>query len=61
MTKVELDKLEERKVKALEKISNSLEALTVWVEEIETEEWSDRIQHYLSEFLKNTTQEGEKK
>ena len=34
--------LEQRKVKALEKISNSLDALTVWFEEIEKQD------HYLS-------------
>ena len=53
-TKVEkeeqLQKLEERKVKALEKIANSLDALTIWFEEIDKQEWSDRIQYYLSEF-----------
>ena len=52
----ELDKekekmlLEQRKVKALEKIANTLDALTVWVEEIEKQEWSDRIQFYLAEW-----------
>lgn len=45
-------KLEERKVKALEKIGNSLDALTIWFEEIDKQEWSDRIQHYLFEFHK---------
>ena len=53
-TKTEKDeqfqKLEERKVKALEKIANSLDALTIWFEEIDKQEWSDRIQYYLSEF-----------
>jgi len=44
--------LEERKVKALEKLAASLDALTVWVEEINKKEWSDRIQYYLSEFYK---------
>ena len=44
--------LEQRKVKALEKIANTLDALTVWVEEIEKQEWSDRIQFYLSEWYK---------
>jgi hypothetical protein len=44
--------LETRKVKALEKIANSLDALTVCFEEIDKDEWSDRIQHYLAEFLK---------
>jgi hypothetical protein len=44
--------LEQRKVKALEKIANTLDALTVWVEEIEKQEWSDRIQFYLAEWHK---------
>jgi hypothetical protein len=42
--------LEQRKVKALEKIANSLDVLTIWFEEIDKQEWSDRIQYYLSEF-----------
>ena len=42
--------LETRKVKAMEKIANSLDALTVWFEEIDKEEWSQRIQYYLAEF-----------
>lgn len=48
----EIDKqlLEERKVRAIEKIANSLDALTVWFEEIDKEEWSERVQYYLSEF-----------
>lgn len=45
-------KLEERKVKALEKIGNSLDALTIWFEEIDKKEWGDRIQWYLSEWHK---------
>lgn len=49
---LELDKqlLEERKVRAIEKIANSLDALTVWFEEIDKEEWSERIQWYLAEW-----------
>ena len=49
---LELDKqlLEERKVKAIEKIANSLDALTVWFEEIDKDEWSERIQWYLAEW-----------
>lgn len=39
--------LEERKVKALEKIGNSLDALTIWFEEVDKDEWSERIQWYL--------------
>jgi hypothetical protein len=51
MTEEEL-LLEQKKVKALEKIANSLDALTIWFEEIDKDEWSDRIQHYLYEFHK---------
>ena len=40
----ELHKLELRKVKALEKIGNSLDSLTIWFEEIDKQEWSDRVQ-----------------
>lgn len=44
--------LEAKKVKALEKIANSLDALTIWFEEIDKDEWSSRLQWYLSEFHK---------
>ena len=44
--------LETKKVKALEKIANSLDALTIWFEEIDKDEWSNRLQWYLSEFHK---------
>lgn len=44
--------LEERKVKALEKIANSLDALTIWFEEIDKEEWDARLQWYLTEYYK---------
>jgi hypothetical protein len=44
--------LEQKKVKALEKIANSLDALTVWFEEVDKDEWGQRIQWYLSEFHK---------
>jgi hypothetical protein len=46
--------LEQRKVKALEKIANSMDALTIWFEEIDQQEWSDRIQFYLHEWHKST-------
>jgi len=46
----ELLLLEQKKVKALEKIANSLDALTVWFEEIDKDEWGNRIQWYLSEY-----------
>ena len=54
MTEEQL-KLEERKVKALEKIATSLDDLTVWFEEIEKQDWSDRIQYYLYEFHNNVS------
>ena len=52
MTQEEKDKLEERKVRALEKIGNSLDALTIWFEEIDKAEWGDRVQFYLAEWHK---------
>jgi len=56
MNKVDEEKskklLELRKVKALEKIGESLEALTVWFEETDRKGWDKRAQYYLSEFLK---------
>jgi hypothetical protein len=52
--------LETRKVKALEKIANSLDSLTVWFEEIDKDEWSQRIQYYLSEFHTNSVKKDEK-
>ena len=51
--------LETRKVKALEKIANSLDSLTVWFEEIDKDEWSSRVQYYLAEFH-NKVVKGEK-
>ncbi len=53
MTQEERD-LELRKVKALEKIANSVDALTIWFEEVDKKEWSDRIQFYLSEWYNGT-------
>ncbi len=44
--------LEERKVVALEKIAIILDSFTVWFEDINKEEWSGRVQYYLSEFHK---------
>ena len=56
MTELEKEQLliEQRKVKSLEKIANSLDALTVWFEEVDKNEWSERIQYYLSEWHKTT-------
>jgi hypothetical protein len=51
--------LELRKIKALEKIANSLDSLTIWFEEIEKDEWSQRAQFYLAEFH-NKIVKGEK-
>lgn len=50
--KVEKQMLDERKVKALEKIALSLDSLTIWFEEIDKEGWDERFQFYLSEFRK---------
>ena len=44
--------LEERKVVAIEKIATILDSLTIWFEEVDKEEWSNRIQYYLSEYHK---------
>jgi hypothetical protein len=57
MTQEERDKLEERKVRALEKIGNSLDALTIWFEEIDKAEWGDRVQFYLAEWHKKFVKE----
>jgi hypothetical protein len=51
--------LETRKIKALEKIANSLDSLTVWFEEIDKDEWSQRIQYYLAEFHASTIKKDE--
>ena len=48
----ELFELEKKKVKALEKIANSLDALAIWFEEIDKQDWSDRVQFYLAEWHK---------
>jgi uncharacterized damage-inducible protein DinB len=55
----ELQKLEERKVKALEKIANTLDALTIWFEEVDKQEWSDRIQFYLAEWHRSKIKDEE--
>jgi hypothetical protein len=62
-TKEEKEKIlleiELRKVKALEKIGNALDALTIWFEEVDKDEWSGRIQYYLSEFHGKVVKDGE--
>ncbi len=55
------DDLELRKVKALEKIANSVDALAIWFEEIDKEEWGARVQFYLAEFLKSVKSPEENK
>jgi len=40
--------LEQRKVRALEKIALSLDSLTMWFEEIDKEGWGERTAWYLS-------------
>lgn len=57
--KIEEALLEERKVKALEKIGKTLDALVMWFEEIDKEEWNERIQYYLASFLDNSTPKEE--
>ena len=51
--------LEDRKVKALEKIANCLDTLTLWFEEIDKDEWGERIEFYLAEFHKLVPEEEE--
>jgi hypothetical protein len=53
MSKVTKQELEERQVKALEKIADSLDSLTLWFEEIDKEDWDSRIQHYLAQWQKS--------
>lgn len=54
--------LEERKVRALEKIANSLDSLAIWFEEVDKDEWDARIQFYLHKWYKNTIEtDGDRK
>jgi len=55
-SKLDLEKqlLEERKVKAIEKIAKTMDDLVLWFEEIDKEEWGERMQFYLAEFLTRT-------
>jgi hypothetical protein len=54
------DDLEERKVKALENIAESLDIITEFVEEIQDDEWSKRLQWYLG-MWKEKYIDGDKK
>ena len=47
---VEEVNLEARKVKALEKIALNVEAIAMFLENLNADEWSDRIQWYLDMF-----------
>ncbi len=51
--------LKERQIIALEKIAVSLDALTLFFEEINKDEWDARLQFYLSKWLE--FKEGENK
>jgi len=42
--------LEEAKVKHLEKLATCVDILTLWFEEIDKEDWDNRMQFYLNEF-----------
>lgn len=47
--------IEERNARSLESIANSLDALSLWFEEVDKDEWGSRIQFYLAEFMKVAT------
>jgi len=51
--------LEERKVRALEKIASAVDALTIWFEEIDKDDWDERVQYYLAEFHRTFVSGGE--
>lgn len=42
--------LEARKVKALEKIALNTEAIAMFLENLDVDDWNDRLQWYLSMF-----------
>jgi len=52
----ELLLLEEKKVKSLVRIANTLDALTIWFEEIDKDGWGKRLEYYLHEWHKHTIQ-----
>lgn len=51
--------LEQKKVKSLERIANSLDALTIWFEEIDKQGWGNRIEYYLHEWYKHKILKGD--
>jgi len=56
--KTDAELLEERKVKSLEKIAASVDAIAFWLEDIDKQEWSERTQWYLSEFYEKFIKKG---
>ena len=56
--KTDAELLEERKVKSLEKIAASVDAIAFWLEDIDKQEWSERTQWYLSEFYEKFVKKG---
>ena len=49
-TNKETSKLEERGIKALESIADSLGDINDWLYDLEAEKWSERLEWYLNEF-----------
>ena len=58
MSKVNKEEIEERKVRALEKIALSLDTLTLWFEEIDKEDWDNRLQFYLKFLIDRYTNQN---
>ena len=52
--------LEERKIKALEKIAASLDSLAFWFEGVDKDGWDDRMQYYLGEWNKSLGNKSDK-
>lgn len=49
-TNKETDKLEERGIKALESIADSLADINDWFYDLDADKWSERLEWYLNEF-----------
>lgn len=52
--------IEERKIKALEKIAASLDSLAFWFEGVDKDGWDDRMQYYLGEWHKSLDNKSDK-
>lgn len=50
LTECTPEELELRKIRAMEKTSRALEGILEWLEDIDKDDWSERIQWYLSLF-----------